>query len=312
MSAYIRVADRKAQEVQEKLRAGLQAVADKAETNEQTLAALSKLADLHISEQRNESRVGPLKETIREQSKTIRALKEQIDSINEQLTVAQNRITELENEKTDVTEERDGLKSGLSRLGATLSQSRTTAKDAEINASKASKQAAEANSKAENLTLNFQTVLSGLRRLYGIVKFDEAFTTKLFFELGDSAVVETFAALGWTEERFAYWTRARNVTKNKTSEQLVEFIHPAGAGCVSHRNIPKEEDQRIVEGLLRSRGVVAEDEVKKLQLQHLEEYRRNNPIPTLDFRGPVIRTPVACDSLEANRYLRGYSSDPEA
>src|SRR5713101_8346499 len=103
MSHYVKMADRKAQEAKEKLCTGLQAIADKAETNELKFAAQSKLADLLISEQRNESRVGPLKETISEQSKTIRGLKEQIDSTNEHLTVAQNRITELEKEKTDVT-----------------------------------------------------------------------------------------------------------------------------------------------------------------------------------------------------------------
>jgi len=312
VSKYIKAADRKAQEAKQKLHIALQSIADDPKaTNAERLEALSKRSDLQISEDRAESKTGPLREAIAEQSKTIRALKEQIDSTNEQLVNAQYRVAELEKQKSDVTTEHDNAKSDLSRITASLLQSRTATKDAEASASRAEKQKIDANSKAENLKVNLQTLLSQLQRFYGI-KFDEAFTTKLFFGLGDNATIEMFIALGWTGERFEYWTRARNATKNKTTEQLIEFLHPAGAGCVSHRNVPKEEDQRIVEGLLRSRGVAVEDEVRKLQLLHLEEYRRNNPIPQLDLRGPVVRTPVACNTLEAGRYLRPYSSDPEA
>src|SRR5439155_26107945 len=89
-------------------------------TNAEKLEALSKLTDLHIAEERSESKAGPLRETIDDQAKELRAIKAELGAANTQATEAQTRAESIEAERKTLVNERDGLKSDIVRLGNTI------------------------------------------------------------------------------------------------------------------------------------------------------------------------------------------------
>jgi hypothetical protein len=298
VSKYVRIADRQAAEAKNRLRSGLQAISDDPKsTNDQKLGALSKLGDLHIAEERAESKAGPLRDEIEAQAKRLREIKAELDAADARATEAQARIAELEQQNGDLTTERNNLTSDLSRIGGALSDCRKAVDDAKKETRHAQKALAEANDKAEKQAFNLSTLIPLFKRHYAITEFADALVVDLFFVLGDRALADPFVAMGWTEEKVIFWQSWYQRAHNLPTERIITLLHRSACSCTQHEKettIRDEggirpltnDDRNFLHSLLRSRGIDTDLEIDKLIVTHREEWMRQNR-SNLQFTPPL-------------------------
>lgn len=301
MGRYIKVADREASEAKDRLRSGLQKIADDPNsTNAEKLEALSRLTDIHISEEKAEARSGPLKDEIAEQAKELRVLKKQLEVVNAATTEAQARIGVLEKENAGLTQERDGLQNDVARLGSAVTNSRSEAIAADARTRNVEMQSAGAKVELEKLKVSVATLAK-------FANVTDGFVEEMFFKQFDQLSQEVFLAFGWTRDKIDFYSGWFKRTRNVPNEPLIDKLHRVDCACTSHGGIPttvKDEsgvrpitpkDEEFFTALLKVRGVNVELELTKLRAEHMEDYRKKNR-PHLQYTPPLSHreiTPVA-------------------
>jgi hypothetical protein len=291
MSRYVRIADKKAAEAKERLRSGLQGIADKPEsTNAEKLEALSKLTDLHIAEERADSKAGPLREEIDRQAKLLRDLREELRVANTAAMESTARIAELETKTSDLTTERNGLKSDVSRLGSELATSRNDTRVADAKVRSADAKLLDANKRADVLALNLHTLLPVLRKHYGSDSgLHESVVTDLFLTLAEHADRTLFTDLGWTEAKFNFWRVWLTKANRLPTDKIIELLHRSNCSCTQHepettirdegeRRLLTDNDRVFLAAFLKHGGIDADLEISKLVATHRKDWtERNSP-----------------------------------
>jgi hypothetical protein len=295
VSKYVRVADKKAQEHRDWLKAQLKQSAESGNTE-----SLGKLADMEIIEQRAAARVGPLQEQIDQQTKTLREVRAELASTSEQLIAEQGRVAECDRQIGELLTEREGLKGDITQLGSRI----VSLNDENIRALSAE---AGTRRQLEAVKASAGKLRFSVATLAKHVNFSEGFIQELFFKFFDQLAPELFTDLGWSTEKIEFWSRWYSKSKNTASDKLIDLLHRHDCPCTGHGQQPTsvkdqdglrpitEDDREFFKALLKSRGVDVDLEISKLVATHLEDWRNKNR-PELRYTPPISHrelTPIA-------------------